>query len=103
MWSSRSCARLPSRGRAHTRFVGLRPFAFLLSRSSRSVFVTKDHPEVSSLSGRDMDLVSDPLLVGLRLFRNLLPAPPTALLAVCLPFVGQRYGLTVFHLSDTVG
>ena len=42
----------PSRGRAHTRFVGLRPFAFLLSRGSGNYLVMKDHPEVSSLSGR---------------------------------------------------
>ncbi len=63
----------------------------------------KDHPEVSSLSGRGMCPVSDPLQAGLRLLRNLIPAPPTAFLAVRLPLAGQRYGLTVFHLSDTVG
>ncbi|MBA3997715.1 MAG: hypothetical protein C0466_11175 [Candidatus Accumulibacter sp.] len=63
----------------------------------------KDHPEVSSLSSRGTCLVSGPLQAGLRFLRNLIPAPPTAFLAVHLPPRGQRYGLTVFHLSDTVG
>ena len=50
-----------------------------------------------------MCFVSDPLQVGIRFFRDLLPAPPTASLAVGLPLARRGYGFTVFRLNDAVG
>ena len=43
-----------------------------------------------------------PLQAAVRFFRPPLPAPPTASLAGCLPN-GQRYGLTMFRLKNTMG
>jgi len=50
-----------------------------------------------------MGLVSDPLQAGVRLLRDLLPAPPTAFLAVGLPLAGRGYGFTVFRSNDAMG
>ena len=60
--------------------------------------------EVCSLSRRIMSQpVSGPLQSGVRFFHNPLPALPSDPLAVHLPVAWRRYGLTLFHISDTSG
>lgn len=72
-------------------------------RAYLSLHAMKDQVEVGSLSRRVMfQPVSRRLQPGLRFLHHPIPAPPTALLTVCLPG-GQRYGLTTFLDHHTTG
>lgn len=68
-----------------------------------SLHAMKDQVEVGSLSRRVIfQPVSWRLQPGLRFLHHPIPAPPIALLTVCLP-TGQRYGLTTFLDHHTTG
>ncbi|PTB23816.1 hypothetical protein C9I56_37125 [Paraburkholderia caribensis] len=65
--------------------------------------MTKDRTKVGLLSHAVMSQpLCCPLQTAIRFFRRPLPASPTASLAGCLP-TGQRYGLTMFRLKNTMG
>jgi hypothetical protein len=68
-------------------------------------FPAKEHqPDVCHLSGpANLGPVSTPLQDGIRYFRHLTPAYPTVCLTVHLPALAwQKYGVTTFHVIDTM-